>query len=91
MSSTREPTAGYTAPRTAQITVEGEDSSSLVIHELDDDGETLCHDPVRPWNGHRMVLTEKGPGVVSCGRCARIRRSRPYGTVAPHDASHTHH
>ena len=62
----------YKAQKTGQITMEGEMASTLETHELDDNGEILCGQPVRPWRGNRMVLTPKGPGIASCGRCARI-------------------
>jgi hypothetical protein len=64
----------YNAPKTVQITEKDEATSSLVVHE-ESGGEPLCGQKVRPWRGKTLVLKSQGAGAVTCGNCARTRRS----------------
>jgi hypothetical protein len=65
----------YHASETGQITFRGEQSSpSLEVHEFES-GEPICGQPLDPWKGNPAAYTDQGPGVVTCGRCSRTRRS----------------
>ena len=61
----------YVAQHTGQITVDGEATSSLAVHEDRGDKTPLCNRPIRQWEGNRMVFTPQGRGTVTCGHCER--------------------
>ncbi len=65
----------YQAADTGQITFLGQPSSpSLEVHEFEG-GEPICGQPLDPWQGNPASYTPQGPGVVTCGRCARTSSS----------------
>jgi hypothetical protein len=66
--------APYPAAQTAQLTAQGEATSTLVVHELGPDGDLLCGIRPRMWKGRQMVITPQGRGTVTCALCARSAR-----------------
>jgi hypothetical protein len=44
--------------------------SSLKYHERNSSGEPVCGQPVKPWNGHPMVLV-KTRHPITCLKCLK--------------------
>lgn len=66
----------YRATQTLQITVKGEATSSLKVHEMRPDGGPLCNRPTPDWNGKTMIYTPQGRGTVTCGICNRCAEAK---------------
>jgi putative transcriptional regulator len=62
----------YQAEQRLQITLLDGSRPAEMFHEDRGDGTPVCNIPLRPLEGQAAKFTSRGPGEVTCGRCARV-------------------
>ncbi len=55
-----------------QITTVDGKNPALRLHEDAGDGSPICKIALRPYQGQAVQFTSRGPGEVTCAKCARV-------------------